>query len=184
MTNSLAEKRAGGWRNGLKAGIYLLSNVLPVPALAAGAVASVTLQWNPSTDPYVAGYKIYFGTNSHVYNNVVVAGNVSSQITLGIQPGISNYFAATAFDIFGTESDFSNETSILVPIAATLTAAIRSANTFSFSVLGMAGTQYVVQASTNLANWVSVQTNLAPFTFSETNASPAAHKFFRAMAGL
>jgi hypothetical protein len=51
---------------------------------------------------------------------------------------------------------------------------------FSFTVTGTAGSNYVVQASSDLANWTPVQTNAAPFAFTDLNSSAADKKFYRA----
>ena len=77
------------------------------PALAA---FSVPLAWNPSVDSTVAGYKIYYGTASHVYANSVDVGNVTKSSITGLSKNTTYYFAATTYDIYGNESDFSNET--------------------------------------------------------------------------
>lgn len=53
---------------------------------------------------------------------------------------------------------------------------------FSFTVTGTAGSNYVVQASSDLANWTPVQTNAAPFAFTDLNSSAADKKFYRAVS--
>ena len=62
---------------------------------------------------------------------------------------------------------------------ATLTSAACSGGQFSFTVAGLTGRQYVVQASTNLIDWDSVQTNTAPFLFTDTAASNFNQRFYR-----
>jgi len=53
---------------------------------------------------------------------------------------------------------------------------------FRFTVNGWTGTNYVVQATTDLvtANWISLKTNAAPFQFIETNANTFSQRFYRA----
>ena len=41
----------------------------------------------------------------------------------------------------------------------------------------------IIQASTNLVNWVPVYTNTPPFTFTDTNASSYPYRFYRAVLG-
>ena len=62
--------------------------------------------------------------------------------------------------------------------AATLASAAQAGGQFSFTVPASAG-QCVVQASTNLLDWVSVQTNTAPFVFTDTNAAAFHQRFYR-----
>jgi DNA/RNA endonuclease G (NUC1) len=54
-------------------------------------------------------------------------------------------------------------------------------NQFQFTLTGTTGSNYVVQASTNLAagNWISLQTNAAPFLFIESNANLFLQRFYR-----
>ncbi len=153
----------------------MLSLQLPVHASQ-----SVTLSWNFSDDPNVAGYKIYYGTVSRTYLKTVTAGNTNIATISGLIPGTTYYFAATSYNAAGIESTLSNEASYAVPVpAATLTSATRSSGQFNFTVAGTAGRVYVVQASTNLVNWVSLQTNTAPFVFVDTNAGSFKQRFYR-----
>ena len=67
--------------------------------------------------------------------------------------------------------------------AATLTltsAAASQPGQFGFAVSGLSSGQYIVQASTDLVNWVSVQTDSAPFNFVDSNASQFSRRFYRA----
>jgi hypothetical protein len=50
--------------------------------------------------------------------------------------------------------------------------------TFQFRVNGPATTTFVVQASTNLFDWVSLLTNVAPFTFTDPSATNSP-KYYR-----
>lgn len=62
----------------------------------------------PLTD--LAGYKVYFGTESHSYTSNVNVGNTTTVAinSLGITSG-TWCFAVTAYDTSGNESDYSNE---------------------------------------------------------------------------
>jgi fibronectin type 3 domain-containing protein len=79
---------------------------------------SVVLTWNPSTDPDVAGYKIYSGTVSQNYTKVIVVGNATNATVSGLAYGTTYYFAATTYDASGNESPFSNEATFSVPTPA------------------------------------------------------------------
>jgi hypothetical protein len=59
------------------------------------------------------------------------------------------------------------------------TAQPASRGQFAFTVGGVTGYSYVVQVSTNLANWISVTTNTAPFTFVDTNACQFKQRYYR-----
>ena len=228
------------------------------------ASQSVTLGWDPSSDPNVAGYNIYYGTVSHQYTNEISAGTATSVTIGGLIEGVTYYFAATTYLTSDQESGFSDEVTYLVPAApvnlpitnycvvgqnvilqalaggtypfnyewqldsldipsvtsgiltltniamnqagaysvivsddagvitnltiylavyptaaATLTPAIFGGGPFSFNVSGVPGFGYIVQASTNLVDWESVQTNLAPFAFTDPDASFYSQRFYR-----
>jgi len=55
-----------------------------------------------------------------------------------------------------------------------------AAGQFQIPITGTAGSNYVMQVSTNLAlnDWISLSTNAAPFTFTDTNLN-APQKFYR-----
>ena len=76
----------------------------------AGAVGAqnVTLAWDASPSASIAGYRVYYGTNSRAYGFLTNAGPVQTQrVTL---PHAGRwFFAATAYDANGLESDYSNE---------------------------------------------------------------------------
>ena len=84
---------------------------------SAFAAGSVILSWNPSTDANVVGYRIYYGAASRTYTNVVDAGEVTSAAISNLVEGATYYFAATAYNILGLESDYSDETSYTVPLS-------------------------------------------------------------------
>lgn len=78
---------------------------------------SATLTWDapttnadgtPLTD--LAGYKVYYGTTSGNYTEVIDAGNVTTYKVENLSPG-TYYFTVTAYDTSGNESDYSNEVS-------------------------------------------------------------------------
>lgn len=101
-------------RAGVLIGILLLALFQhPVPALGAMGFGQygVDLNWNHSPSPGVAGYRVYYGTTSGNYSNSVVLGNVTTNTFSGLMGGVTYFFAVTAYDANGLESNFSNESS-------------------------------------------------------------------------
>jgi hypothetical protein len=96
-------------------GFFVISNPTPV----------VTLAWDPSTDPIVNKYTIYYGvaTKSYTNNSTVVSNGPPCTITNATVAlpanGVTYFFAATASDTYGLESDFSNEVSWATPAIPT-----------------------------------------------------------------
>lgn len=64
--------------------------------------------------------------------------------------------------------------------AATLTTVANTRGQFSFQVTGVPGGKYVVQATSDLVRWTSVQTNTAPFVFQDSSANGFSQRFYRA----
>jgi hypothetical protein len=85
-------------------------------ATANVSAASVTLAWDPNSESNVSGYKVHYGLNSQTYPVVVHSGNVTSQVINGLQEGVTYYFAVTAYNMAGVESDFSGEIAYAVPL--------------------------------------------------------------------
>ena len=71
--------------------------------------AQVTVQWDPSVDPEVVGYKVYYGTSSRQYQYAVDVGGTTTCTLSSLQEGVPYYIAATAYDAARAESDFSAE---------------------------------------------------------------------------
>lgn len=76
--------------------------------------ADITLAWDPNADPAVIGYKLYWGTQSGKYTLLADVGNSTNEVVSDLQDGTTYYFAATAYDVQGNESVYSNEVSYRV----------------------------------------------------------------------
>ena len=68
-------------------------------APALSSAAQVTLAWDASTGPDLAGYKLYYGTSSGSYPFSVDVGNVTSYTLSGLLEGQIYYLAATAYNV-------------------------------------------------------------------------------------
>jgi hypothetical protein len=148
-----------------------------------GVPNSVILSWTPSIDAGVAGYQIFSGSAPGNYSLSQNLGLVNRLVFTGLTPGSTSYFAIKEYDTAWNESDISAEISWQNPVPpaapAALGAPVRAGKQFSFTVSGPTNTPSVVQASTDLVNWVSVQTNTAPFTFVDTNAASFSKRYYR-----
>ncbi len=91
----------------------------PPPPLPPAAVGSATLQWSASSDSRVVGYRVYWGTTSRAYqakgNGAPANGGNISHLVGGLQSKRTYYFAVTAYDNNGSESDFSAEATKTIP---------------------------------------------------------------------
>jgi len=150
---------------------------------SAATAGTISLSWNPSPNANVVGYKIYYGTACQTYCTNLSVGNVTNITLSGLTEGTTYYFAATSVDDSGEESTYSGEVSFtVVPDAVPnlISKAVSTNGTFSFNVAGVPGAQYIVQASSDLVNWVTIQTNTSPFSFVDAEASAYPNRFYRA----
>lgn len=85
---------------------------LPKPPVLTSKVG---LAWEPSTDTNVTGYNLYWGTNgSRSYTTVTNVGAMTNVTVRMLR--VTNWIAATAYDGWGLESDYSEEL-VYKPIA-------------------------------------------------------------------
>src|ERR1700720_2677574 len=82
---------------------------------ARGGQNSVLLAWDASASGDVAGYRLYYGTVSHNYTDVLTVGNTNQATLSGLDSGTTYYISARDYDSSGVESDFSNEIAYQVP---------------------------------------------------------------------
>ncbi len=104
----------------------------------------VTLRWNANNESNVAGYKVYYGTGSRAYANSIDAGNRTSYTVSGLLDNRTYYFATTAYNTSGSESEYSNE--VAQTTSSTCAYSI-SPNSASFPSAGGSGTVSVTASS-------------------------------------
>jgi hypothetical protein len=152
--------------------------------LAGTQAASVSMEWTPSSDTNVTGYNIYYGTSSGNYTNEVSVGNVSSATISNLTCGATYYFAATAVDLAGDESGFSNEATFIIPGMLTLSAGANPGDSMLIKFPVASGHWYEVQASVDLQSWTTIwqtgvesSNNVIQFSDPDTSSFPS--RFYR-----
>jgi hypothetical protein len=71
--------------------------------------SALEVSWSRNSEGNIAGYKLYYGVVSGNYQASKVVGNANVADISGLLPGQRYYFAVTAYDFLGRESQFSNE---------------------------------------------------------------------------
>ncbi len=101
----------------------LLAALVLVPAFCFPAEASlnpppqsVTLAWNPSTDPTAVGYMLSYGTNSGDYSNQIDAGTNASIEVSGLVEGQTNYFVVASYNAQRVQGPPSGQIEYVVPL--------------------------------------------------------------------
>jgi hypothetical protein len=168
---------------------FVLSAFTLAPLTAFGS-ESVTLAWNTSTNPNVAGYNIYYGGTSGAYTNKICVGTATSVTISGLIQGVTYYFAATTYSTSGLESPFSSEISYAVPPSSAVNTNVVIGSSkllpdsrFQLTVSGgVSGQSYVLLASTNLVDWTPISgfvgTN-PPVTIYDPDAGNYRRRFYR-----
>ena len=79
----------------------------------AAEITQVTLAWDPSDDPNVAGYNVYCRTTGRTYGGPIgtVANVPNPELPLTLEYGKKYYCVVTAYDTYGNESPPSSEVS-------------------------------------------------------------------------
>jgi hypothetical protein len=115
------------------------------------------LGWTPSTNT-VAGYFVHYGGVSHNYAAKLDVGTNLVANFSNMQPGATNYFAVTAYDSAGNESDYSTEVAFIVPGVIRFRNAMAANQAAMLEFPVAPGHWYEVQASTDRQNWSTIAT--------------------------
>ncbi len=161
------------WRRGILT--FVMSLGLAVCPLTLAA-QSVTLAWNPSPSPTVAGYMLYYGADGINFDSQMDAGTNTTWTVTGLEPGSTNYFEVVAYDANDNLSPPSNQIEYTVPNAAqTVTVLANPANAGGVTGGGSfaASSSVTVTATANsgytFANWTengSAVSSSSSYTFT------------------
>lgn len=143
-----------------------------------------------STNTAIAGQGVTFsitaaGTGPLTYqwiwdsNNIAAGTNAVLTLTNATPAQTGQYYVIVSNSTGSTNSSIINLT-IYPTVAATLFPAFFVVGHFAIDISGISNYLYVVQASTNLVDWVSVETNISPFTFVDFNTSGFEQRYYRA----
>jgi len=83
----------------------------------------VTLAWDPNRESDLAGYRIYYGEMSGEYAFEQDVGSRTEHTVNYLGEGKTYYFAVTAYNLDGFESDYSREVAYTVPVESQTTPA-------------------------------------------------------------
>ena len=89
---------------------FVVTTGLPADFFRIRVKHSVTLQWDPTTDPSVIGTRIYRGIATRNYTRMLDAAGSETRLVFDeLEEGTTYYFSATHFTADVRESGFSNE---------------------------------------------------------------------------
>jgi len=88
--------------------VLTITSLIFAPQTVFGG--ALTLAWNPnSPSDNIAGYRLYYGSESRNYTSVIDITNGTLKKISKLAKGQHYYFAVTAYNQTGQESDFSEE---------------------------------------------------------------------------
>jgi hypothetical protein len=109
----------------------------------------VTLAWDPNSEPDLAGYKLYYktessgppydGTGAIEGDSPIDVGDVTEFTIRGLTDGVTYFFVVTAHDTEGLESDCSNEVNTDPSLDTSLSISTNSAESVSGCFIATAG---------------------------------------------
>jgi len=145
---------------------------------------SVTLGWDASQDPSVAGYRVHIGQVSGNYTASYDAGTNTAYKLTGLKEGQTNYMAVTSYDSLGVEGLPSGEISYLVPGLMLAALPSKAGDPLRLSFPTVPGHWYEVQASVDLTNWSTIwrtapATSNAWMVFQDPQTGSFARRFYR-----
>jgi hypothetical protein len=115
-------------------------------------------------------------------NTVNISGATSSSYTISnVQASHAGDYTAVVSNSAGSVTSAVATLGVYNSATATLGSVTVTGSGIEFSVTGVPNYTYVIQASTNLANWAPVHTNVSTFTFSYTITTNYPYRFFRAV---
>src|SRR5947199_316258 len=102
----------------LRSLLVLLACLSLAFATTPAQAAQVQLTWDAPLQadgtpvPNLAGYKLYYGSQSGQYPMMIPVGLTTTFTVTNLSAGQTYYFAVKDYDSTGTESTFSNEISV------------------------------------------------------------------------
>ena len=122
-----------------------IASLLIVSLSLGHAAQSVTLAWDTSPDPSIAGYKLHYGTTSENPSQTNDVGKTTTATVSNLNDGTTYFFTVTAYNMAG-ESQPSNQVSYTTSGAAS-GMRVLTVNNGSGDGNYAAGTQVTVSAN-------------------------------------
>jgi hypothetical protein len=168
------------------AGLLTRSFAFLLLLFALGVTAqaqSVTLAWDAVTDDNLAGYRVYQGLASGSYALAPNLGNVTQTTLSGLTPGLTYYFACTAYNSNNLESDFSSEVIYTVTNPAPVLTLTSPADGASFTLpttINLAASvtpngHTITKVQFLMDGTLVNEATTSPYTFALANATVGVH---------
>jgi len=111
--------------------VLLSAVILFLPFLAHAGTSTVTVSWNPNSEPDIAGYHLHYGTAAAPFSTTIDLKTTTTTVS-DLTDGFTYTFAVTAYNTAGAESVYSEPISYTpgapntIPPAALLNVSTRT----------------------------------------------------------
>lgn len=133
----------------------------PANSLHAQASTSVTLAWDPNPESDLKEYRLHVGSSSRDYDIIIPVGLVTSFKVVDLPAGSHYYFALTAVNDSGSESEQSDEVVFVPPPAGGRLSLLQATSDFQITLNGTPQSEYSIEASSNLRDWATIDTKIS-----------------------
>jgi len=107
----------------MKTAQMIITILISLLWVVAASAMEIQLQWDPNTEPDLAGYKVYYGIDGLANHAHLDVSNQTVATISGLDPANNYSFAVTAYNSSGLESSYSNIVTALelVPPSVSIT---------------------------------------------------------------
>jgi cellulose 1,4-beta-cellobiosidase len=160
----------------------IVAGAIPsIPSGLGGSAgnAQVSLSWNPSSG--AATYNVKSSTNNGGPYTLVASTTTTSFTDAGLANGTLYYYVVSAANTNGESGNSLQISATPIAPPVTLIPGPYTDGQFTLQFQAASGVTYIIQASTNLQDWMPIFTNPSAgglFIYVDTNASAPA-TFYR-----
>lgn len=115
------------------------------------------------------------------HNGTKITGSTNNLTLSNVSSASAGTYSVMASNSVGTATSTASLTVVSTTAGNLSQAAQPAAGQFKFTVTGVTGYKYAVQATTDMVNWTSLQTNTAPFVFTDTSSGQFGKRFYRSV---
>jgi hypothetical protein len=117
------------------------------------------------------------------FNQTNIDGATNATLVLtNVNPDQAGVYSVTVTNAVGNALSSNAVLSVYLSAAPTMESfSLSAANQIQFTINGVPGLTYALQASTDMVNWDSIATNISPFNFVDTNTAGLPQRFYRAV---
>lgn len=161
---------------------FLLAPAVPANLTATAGPGLISLTWTASLD--AANYNVKRSTTNGGPYAIVGVASTTNYSDAGLLSGVPYYYVVSATNATGEGANSIQATATVIsvpPVQLSIATQSMANGQFTLQFPGVDGYPYIIETSSNLADWFPYVTNTSTngvFIFTDTNVSDAA-RFYR-----